>query len=111
MTEFFRVVHQDYAHHVDAEPLRDVGAWRVFPLDAISGRWPGNGVQLVLTLRAEQVDQLDPTERPIEPRELPEPPPPPEPEPEPEPEELDPPYDVEDPELDTEPDFDPETAN
>lgn len=80
MKETYRVIHQDYAHHAPAEPLRKHGSWVVFAREDVPKGWPGDGNRLALTLTEEQIDALDPTEYPLEPLELPEPLPVPEPE-------------------------------
>ena len=52
------IVWQDWAHHVEASPIENIGGWQVFNPEEISENWPYNGKQLVLKMTKEQLTLL-----------------------------------------------------
>lgn len=72
----YRLVHQDFAHHTDAEPIDTAGPWKVYNLADVPYGWPGNGVRLAIEGTDEELTYIRnrfPAE-PVDPRPLPEPP-------------------------------------
>lgn len=75
------VVWQDWAHHIEATHVENIGGWWVFnPVD-VDKNWPHNGKQLVLMMTAEQLELLrgqtiENSRPPITPQPIPDIPPP-----------------------------------
>lgn len=52
------VVWQDWAHHIESNPLENIGGWQVYNPEQINEAWPYNGKQLVLKMTGEQLGLL-----------------------------------------------------